>query len=86
MKAAMEGNCAKHLITAFDERFALGTVSRELSTMWLFGTRSEQSDDCSVATNAGDKLEALLEYPIIHPGEKEHDYALSSIEKNLWFY
>ena len=84
LKAAGIGQSAKVFVDAFDSRFNLGTVNHGPGKLRFFGINTTQDEDYTIATDANDKLRAVMECPISRQRRKEPELEENAIEKGTF--
>ena len=84
IKAARIDKSAHFLSATLNKKFELGTVTGGPGRMRFFDTNTVQSQDMTVATDADDKLNGLMEYALSCPGQKQFDQPINELERSLF--
>lgn len=84
LKAAGEGDRVKQFFKEIDRRFKFGDVKHGPGKLGFFGTNTVQNGDFTIKTDAGDKLNAVTEYPFSRQRRKQFDQPLNKIEKSVF--
>lgn len=71
-------------IKLFSNSFKLGTIAKGPGRMRFFDINIEQSADCSIKTDAEDKLNGITEYYISRSRRKQFGSSLNTIEKTTF--
>ena len=71
-------------IEEFDKRFKFGTVNHGPGKLRFFGINTVQNDDLTIETDAEDKMNAVVEYPLARTRRKQFEKPLNRIEKSVF--